>query len=183
MNMNSCFVSRRFLCLSMFGLLLGIAVALPAKAADGELKSIAILDFELIDEMRDMAPATVEYQRLIVVRDQLAEAFAKEGLYRVVDLAPAAELMKRLKSEQRLHECNGCEIDIAKVVKADRVLVGWVQKVSNLILNLNILIEDTTTGAEILVTSVDMRGNTDESWRRSVSYLVRQMVDKGQGNR
>lgn len=183
MNIISCFVCRRSFRLSIFGLFLSIGAVVPVAAADGDLKSIAILDFELIDEMRDMAPATVEYQRLVVVRDQLAEAFSREGLYRVVDLAPAAELMKRLKSEQRLHECNGCEIDIAKVVKADRVLVGWVQKVSNLILNLNILIEDTATGAEILVTSVDMRGNTDESWRRSVSYLVRQMVDKGQGNR
>jgi hypothetical protein len=182
MNMISCFVSRRSLSLCILGLLLVIA-AFPARAADADLKSIAILDFELIDEMRDMAPATVEYQRLIVVRDQLAEAFSQAGLYRVVDLAPAAELMKRLKSEQRLHECNGCEIDIAKVVKADRVLVGWVQKVSNLILNLNIQIEDTATGAVVFITSVDMRGNTDESWRRSVSYLVRQMVDKGQGNR
>lgn len=181
--MISRFASRRALCLSILGLFFSIAAAFPAHAADGELKSIAILDFELIDEQRDMAPATVEYQRLVVVRDQLAEAFAKEGLYRVIDLAPAAELMKRLKSEQRLHECNGCEIDIAKVVKADRVLVGWVQKVSNLILNLNIQIEDTSTGAVIFVTSVDMRGNTDESWRRSVAYLVRRMVEKGQGNR
>ena len=181
--MISFFVCRRSFRLAILGLLLGIAVAFPAQAAAGDLKSIAILDFELIDEQRDLAPATVEYQRLVVVRDQLADAFAKEGLYRVVDLAPAAELMKRLKSEQRLHECNGCEIDIAKVVGADRVLVGWVQKVSNLILNLNIQIEDTATGAVVLVTSVDMRGNTDESWRRSVSYLVRRMVEKGQGNR
>jgi hypothetical protein len=183
MNVISRIACRRSLCLSILGLLLGIATAFPVNAADGDLKSIAILDFELIDEMRDLAPATVEYQRLVVARDQLAEAFSQAGLYRVVDLEPAAELMKRLKSEQRLNECNGCEIDIAKVVKADRVLVGWVQKVSNLILNLNIVIEDTTTGAVVLVTSVDMRGNTDESWRRSVPYLVRQMVDKGQGNR
>ena len=76
---------------------------------------------------------------------------------------------------------------VAKLIlrrsSGDRVLVGWVQKVSNLILNLSIQIEDTATGAVIFVTSVDMRGNTDESWRRSVSYLVRQMVEKGQGNR
>lgn len=183
MNTISSLVSRRSLCLSILGLLLSLAAAFPAKAADNDLKSIAILDFELLDEQRDLAPATVEYQRLIVARDQLAESFSKEGLYRVVDLEPAAELMKRLKSEQRLHECNGCEIDIAKVVKADRVLVGWVQKVSNLILNLNIQIEDTATGAVVFITSVDMRGNTDESWRRGVSYLVRRMVEKGQGNR
>ena len=116
MNVISRIACRRSLCLSILGRLVSVTAAFPAKAADADLKSIAILDFELIDEMRDMAPATVEYQRLVVVRDQLAEAFSKAGLYRVVDLAPAAELMKRLKSEQRLHECNGCETDIAKVV-------------------------------------------------------------------
>ena len=29
----------------------------------------------------------------------------------------------------------------------------------------------------------DLRGNTDETWRRGVSSLVRSMVEKGQGNR
>ena len=173
----------RFLRAALLGIALGIAAGLPAQAADAELKTIAILDFELLDEQRELAPATVEYQRIVVTRDQLAAAFAEAGLYRVVELAPAAELIKRLKSEQRLHECNGCELDIGQMLKVDRVLVGWVQKVSNLILNLNIRIQDAKTGDVVLVKSVDMRGNTDETWRRAVSYLVRQMVDNGQGNR
>ena len=62
-------------------------------------------------------------------------------------------------------------------------LIGWVQKVSNLILNINIQIEDAATGAVLLNKSVDLRGNTDETWRRGVSYLVRSMVEKDQGNR
>lgn len=165
-------------------LVLALALALlPVPVFAAGLRSIAILDFELIDDQKELVPSKAEYPRLIVARDQMAEEFAKAGLYRVVDLEPAAVLIAKLKSEYALHECNGCELDIAKALKADRVLVGWVQKVSNLILNLNIQIEDVATGETVLVKSVDMRGNTDESWRRSVSYLVRQMVDKGQGNR
>ena len=154
-----------------------------AQAEDAELKSIAILDFELIDDQRDLAPATVEYERLVTIRKQLQQEFASNRLYRVVDLAPFAELIRKHRSEQRLHECNGCELEIARAASADRVLVAWVQKVSNLILNFNIQIEDTATGAVLLNKSVDMRGNTDETWRRSVSYLVRSMVEKEQGNR
>lgn len=169
----------------------GIAAALlflcvgtgPASAQEGELKSIAILDFELIDDQRDLVPATVEYDRLVALHAQLQREFASHRLYRVVDLAPAAELLRKHRSEQRLHECNGCELEIARALSADRVLVGWVQKVSNLILNFNIQIEDTATGAVLLNKSVDMRGNNDESWRRSASYLVRSMVEKNQGNR
>jgi len=154
-----------------------------ALAHGADLKTIAILDFDLIDDQRDLAPATVEYQRLRVIRDQLQEEFVKNGLYRVVDLAPASELIKKYRSEQQLYACNGCELEIARALRAERVLVGWVQKVSNLILNINIQIEDAATGAVLLNKSVDLRGNTDETWRRGVSYLVKSMVEKGQGNR
>lgn len=173
--MNSRLILRFAACLSL-------ALFAPIIHA-GELKTIAILDFELLDDQKEFVPATVEYQRIIVARNQLAEEFARAGLYQVVDLSPAADLITRFKKDYRLHECNGCEIDIAQALKTDRVLVGWVQKVSNLILNLNIRIQDTRTGEVVLVKSVDMRGNTDESWRRSVTYLVRQIVDRGQGNR
>jgi len=155
----------------------------PALVNGAELKTIAILDFDLIDDQRDLSPATVEYQRLRTIRDQLQEEFVKGGLYRVVDSAPASELIKKFRSEQQLHACNGCELEIARSLNADRVLVGWVQKVSNLILNINIQIEDVATGAVLLNKSVDLRGNTDETWRRGVSHLVRSMVEKGQGNR
>jgi hypothetical protein len=44
--------------------------------------------------------------------------------------------------------------------------------VSNLILNINLYIEDERTGKLQFVKSVDIRGNTDESWRRGLNYLL-----------
>ena len=158
-----------------------LATALRMGATD--LKTIAILDFDLVDDQRDLAPATVEYQRLPVIREQLQQAFTVNQLYRVVDVAPAAALIETYRSRTQLRDCNGCELDVARALHADRVLIGWVQKVSNLILNINIQIEDTATGAVLLNQSVDLRGNTDESWRRGVAAIVRSMVEKGQGNR
>lgn len=154
-----------------------------AQVHGAELKSIAILDFDLVDDQQELSPATVEYQRLRAIRNQLEEEIAANRLYRVVDLGPASERIKKYQSETQLHGCNGCELDIARSLHADRVLVGWVQKVSNLILNINIQIEDAATGAVLLNKSVDLRGNTDETWRRGVTYLVRSMVEKNQGNR
>jgi uncharacterized protein DUF2380 len=148
-----------------------------------ELKTIAILDFGLVDDQHELAPAIIEYQRLRATREQLQEEFRKNHLYRVVELGPASELIEKYRSQTQLHACNGCELEIARSLHADRVLIGWVQKVSNLILNINIQIEDTETGAVLLNKSVDLRGNTDETWGRGVSYLVRSMVEKGQGNR
>jgi len=175
---------------------LGVAMAQEAPGRDARplwlshsqedgagLKTIAILDFDLVDDQHELSPATVEYQRLAAIRDQLQDEFAKNGLYRIVDLGPAAEIIKMHQSRAQLHECNGCELDIARALHADRVLIGWVQKVSNLILNINIQIEDAATGAVLLNKSVDLRGNTDETWRRGISFLVKSMVEKTQGNR
>jgi len=154
-----------------------------AQARDAELKTVAILDFDLLDDQAELAPATAEYGRLQAIRDQLQDEFASNRLYRVIDLDPASELIARYRAQASFHACNGCELEIAQALHADRVLVGWVQKVSNLILNINIQIEDAQTGAILLNKSVDLRGNTDETWSRGISYIVRSMVEKGQGNR
>ncbi len=59
---------------------------------------------------------------------------------------------------------------------ADLAAYGWVQNVSNLILNINLVIEDAATGKRLNAASVDIRGNTDESWDRGLRYLVRERV-------
>jgi hypothetical protein len=92
-------------------------------------------------------------------------------------------MIDQLRARQNLRDCNGCELDIGRALKADRVLLGWVQKVSNLILNINIRVEDVATGAVVLQKSVDIRGNTDDSWRRGLDALVSDMVEKGQRGR
>lgn len=93
-------------------------------------------------------------------------------MYRVLDHAPAAPLIERLKASYDLRACNGCELDIAKALGAERVALCWVQKVSNLILNLNIEVRDAAGGKTLYAKSVDIRGNTDESWLRGVRRLV-----------
>ncbi|MEO9066418.1 MAG: DUF3280 domain-containing protein [Burkholderiaceae bacterium] len=146
-------------------------------------QTIAVLDFDLLDDQKATVPDTTLGPRLAAIRSQLAEALARENLYTVVDNAPARTLIDTSRATQDLHDCNGCELAIGKALGADRVMVGWVQKVSNLILNINLQIEDVATGRVILNKSVDLRGNTDESWRRGIAYLVRDMVEKHQGSR
>jgi len=178
---------RRFTLPLCLFVVLGVAMAQEtpgrAQAHGAELKTIAILDFDLVDDQHELSPATVEYQRLGAIRNQLQDEFTQNGLYRVIDRGPMNESIRMHQSKSRLHECNGCELEIAQALHADRVLIGWVQKVSNLILNINIQIEDAATGTVLLNKSVDLRGNTDETWRRGISYLVKSMVEKSQGNR
>ena len=91
--------------------------------------------------------------------------------FEVVNAARTEAALAADPPGQYLHACNGCELDYGGALDADWVLVGWVQQVSNLILNLNVLVKDVETGALVAHGFVDLRGNSDESWTRATRYL------------
>lgn len=141
------------------------------------------MDFELIDDMRDYERAEVreaQELRLALISAELRRLLAERQLYRVVDNAPAAERIAKEKAMQELRTCNGCDVEIGRALGADVVVVSWVQKVSNLILNVNIEVKDTRTGNSLYSKSVDLRGNTDASWLRGVRALVASVEEKQQ---
>ena len=146
-----------------------------AQAAAAQPKSLALMDFELIDEMRSFASEEARREtdrRVVLISTELAIELQSRGMYRVLDRAPAAKLIERLKASYELRACNGCEIDIGKALGAERIALCWVQKVSNLILNINIEARSVATGETVYAKSVDVRGNTDEAWLRGVRRLV-----------
>ena len=102
---------------------------------------------------------------------QLRDALAQSGKYTPVPGVPAA---------RTLWSCNGCDVDLARKAGARVSVIGWVQKVSNLILNLNVVIRDVGTGQRIAAGSVDIRGDTDESWTRGLAYLLRNRILSGE---
>jgi len=155
----------------------------PGHAADAPLKRIVMLDFELIDETLDRASDAAQQQRLQKISDALRQEFIDRHFYTVLDNKPQQAQIDDLKRRFNLYDCNGCDVDIGRALGADRVMTAWVQKVSNLILNLNIQIRDVQSGLIMLNKSVDIRGNTDTSWLRGIRYMVRSMEEKGQGNR
>jgi hypothetical protein len=99
----------------------------------------------------------------------LRKALADSGKFQVVDIAPVSDAARH----SNLQACGGCDIKLAGQVGADLEITGVVQKVSNLILNVNVYLRDVHTGNLVTAGSVDMRGNTDESWSRAMSYIIR----------
>lgn len=75
-----------------------------------------------------------------------------------------------------LRRCDSCAIDLGRKAGAQIAVVSWVQKVSNLILNINLAVYDIATNTRIAGGSVDIRGDTDESWARGLSYLLRNRI-------
>lgn len=152
-------------------LILGVMSPVPAMA--GETPRVAVFEFELIDTSLEgeVSGVRVDQQnRLRMISDQLRDLLAKSGHYIVVDHSPAKG---QIDKAGHLYGCNGCEAKIARDLGADLAMTGTVQKVSNLILNINLYVRDAASGERLRSMSVDIRGNTDRSWSRGLSYLVR----------
>jgi hypothetical protein len=131
-----------------------------------------VFDLELIDtslqgEMN--GPRTDEQARLLRAGDQVRKELADSGKFRVLDIAP----VNAAAHGSNLQACGGCDVKLAGELGADLAMTGVVQKVSNLILNINLYLRDVHTGQLVAAASADMRGNTDESWSRATAYLVR----------
>lgn len=143
------------------------------------LRSIAVLQVELLDEQNNPATKAAQEVRLGNALLQLREELRARGLYRVVDPAHTQALQEKLRSQQEFfYRCDDCAAQVGQQLGVDLVMTPWVQKVSELILNFNVRIFDVAAGKVILSKSVDMRGNEDESWKRAVRYLARDMAEK-----
>jgi hypothetical protein len=106
-----------------------------------------------------------------MLENLLRERLASSGRFAIAEVSP--ELQQEIARGTDIRDCNGCERDYAKRAGADWAAWGTVQKVSNLILNINLYMEDAQTGKLEFVKSVDIRGNTDESWRHGLDYMLR----------
>jgi Protein of unknown function (DUF2380) len=146
-------------------------------------KKIAVFNFDLIDDSQEGEMNGVradETQRLILISDELRRLLKADGRYEAVDLTPIAADIERLKP---MYKCNHCEDELARKVGADYVMIGTVQKVSNLILNLNLFVRDVKAEKIIKGMSSDIRSNSDDSWMHGVRYVVKNqlLADKQPG--
>jgi hypothetical protein len=147
-------------------------VSIAALCGSSRAQTAAAFDFELIDtslEGETNGPRADEQARLIRLSDQLRRRLVESGRFTLLDIAPVASEARA----NNLQACGGCDTRLARRLGAELAITGTVQKVSNLILNVNIYVRDVSSGATIAAMSADMRGNTDESWSRTLDWLVR----------
>ncbi|WP_135506776.1 DUF3280 domain-containing protein [Roseovarius aestuariivivens] len=113
-----------------------------------------------------------EAMRLAMIEAIIVERFEKEG-FEFVDLEPEREAIDR---QVNLAKCYGCDSRIARRLGAQYSLVGEVQKVSNLILTMNLQLRDAESGVLVKGGVVDIRSNTDEGWSRGIRYILKNRI-------
>ncbi|HEY6630425.1 MAG TPA: DUF3280 domain-containing protein [Rhizobiaceae bacterium] len=147
-------------------LTLGVAASV-AHAAE----KVAVFEFEL--QHGDIVPGTpskkeAEDKRRAMISEQLRDHLAKSG-FEVLDAQPFSEKA----SAANLQACGNCADDFARQLGADYAFTGVVYKMSELVLSMSVLVHDAATSTPLVAARVDLRGNTDESWRRAIDYLYK----------
>jgi hypothetical protein len=155
--------------------MLPLCVAGMAPVAHGAPQPAAIFPFEFDDTSLEGAlhgPRDDERARLRQLDAQLGATLAASGLFEAIDVGPVASQV----NAHDLYNCDGCDVPLARRLGARVAVVGWVQKVSNLILNINLEVRDVADGHVLRAGSVDIRGNTDETWARGLAWLLRHRI-------
>ena len=75
-----------------------------------------------------------------------------------------------------LQFCGNCADGFAQELGARYAFTGVVFKVSELVLSMNVVVRDAQTSKPVTSAVVDLRGNTDESWRRGIDYLYKNVL-------
>ncbi len=160
---------------AVIAMVAALTLATPALAAQDAATTptrVVIFPFELVDTSQEgeMDGARADQEaRLTRLTADLKAQLAASGRYEIIDLTPVEADYARLAP---MRGCNGCDIDLAKELGATQGMVGIVQKVSNLILDVAIYVRDVETGRVVQVAKTSIRGNTDESWQRGLRFLV-----------
>ena len=151
-------------------------MANPASGADPP--TLLLLPLEMADTSGEAHPQSDTHaDRLVALTHYLSQQIAEDRLYTMVDPAPIAADINRIRAAQAIDRCNGCERDLARLVHADRVLVGEIDKVSTLIGSLRLDIVDVATGRSVFSRDLGFRGDTDDAWQHAARFFVRDLAE------
>jgi hypothetical protein len=150
-----------------------LAAGAVVSAADAAGK-VAVFEFELLHG--DLVPGMpsrkeAEDKRREMISERLRDHLSNSGFTAVDTRRFAAKA-----AAANLQACGNCADDFSRELGADYAFTGVVYKVSELVLSMSVLVHDAATSQPVTSATVDLRGNTDESWRRAIDYLYRNVL-------
>ena len=116
--------------------------------------------------------------RLASIAELFKSKLEASGRYEFVPVP--ADAAAKIAAGPEIGNCGGCEFDYGKQLGGEFAAWIVVQKVSDLILNIDVYMADVAARKLTFVHSVDIRGNTDQSWTRGMTYLVKNYMFPGQ---
>jgi hypothetical protein len=149
--------------------LTGVVLAAPQAHAQRQLAAVFLFEFDNAGLHSAVALTPHDRARLGRLDAQLVLSLERSGQY-----APIAVPVD--PAWPSLWTCDGCEVEAARRVGAQVAVTGWVRRRSDLDLTLTLAVRDVATGARVAGGSVDVRGDSDESWTRGLADLLRNEI-------
>jgi Protein of unknown function (DUF2380) len=182
-NIGHVVPARRLIAASLLlgaGLALALGAAAGASAEERAPQTLAILPFEIDDTSGEVGSPHRHDAMLAALTRIVGERIEAAHLYKVVPPALVDKAVAAENSGTYLRDCNGCELSIARRAGADRVMIGWIFKMSSLVLTLHIAIKDVATGKQLYARAFDFRGDNETAWRRAADYMVGALAKSGE---
>lgn len=150
-----------------------VVMATPGQAA----QKFAIFPFDIrdVEQATEINPKPKEedLRRLKLVADELKTLLSQDNRFEVVDLTP---FDAEVKKESPFNKCDGCEVPIAEKAGADIALTGFVDKWSDSLISLQLILRDAKTGQMTKGMTAEIRGNIDSNWLHAIRYLWRNRI-------
>ncbi|MCG8488825.1 MAG: DUF3280 domain-containing protein [Chromatiales bacterium] len=155
-------------------MLLAIILA-PATSVAAPLEKLVVLPFEIVDNTP--LPGSLERNQKMLdkLTHYIGETINRAGLYQVVPQSRVNDAVEAADLGTDIRNCNLCEFDLARQVEGEKVMTGWVYKMSALILTMHIEIKNVADEKILVSKAYDFRGDNEKAWLRAAQYMIRDL--------
>ena len=155
--------------------------ASPAPVAALAPVKLAVFPFELDDSSAaaDTTGATAsDASDLADTTDAIRHLLAQTGRYQLIDVGTAGADAAKTHA---LHDCGGCDAQIALRSGADQSLVGVIRRISRTEYIVGFRVRDARSGTVVANGDSGLRMGANYSWSRGAVRLVRDRLLEGGG--
>jgi hypothetical protein len=152
-----------------------VLLALAASGEAAEKRRILLLDMQFDSSATEGQTKSMEAQdraRLAKVAERLISRFEASADYEVVD---APEVAKEIAS-YNLGACGRCELMLGRKAGADFVMVGSIQKLSAMLMNVQVIVYSVADGGAVAAGAGVIHSNTDADWMRAIDRIAEQKL-------
>lgn len=158
-----------------FVTLLVVTIFLSHTTDAATTEKLVVLPFEIVDNTP--VPGGEERNRKMLEKITLyiAHNIDTKGLFKVVPQSKVNEIVSSAQLGTDIRNCNQCEFELAKQVAGEKVMTGWIYKMSILILTMHIEIKEVATQQTLISKAYDFRGDNEKAWLRAADYMLRDL--------
>ncbi|MET0109895.1 MAG: DUF2380 domain-containing protein [Candidatus Thiodiazotropha sp.] len=149
----------------------------PAASNAAQRERLVVLPFEIVDNTPVPGGDARHEKMLETITGFIGEAIESEGIFDVVSQQRVSGAVNAARLGTYIHTCNHCEYDLAEMVEGDKVMIGWIYKMSMLILTMHIEVKDVETKKTLISKAYDFRGDNENAWLRAARYMVRDLAE------